>query len=143
MNNKPITPARRRPSKYGAVPTGGHASRKEHRRAREYAEEIYRGSAEFIDEVEQVMCWLSRRYNLVEKEAVRKWTGVKLRLPELRERVLICEINPANQYKIYIGKRVPSSSPDGWDWNQSTKESVIAWMPLPKYPAEITKDGQR
>lgn len=35
MNNKPITPARRRPSKYGAVPTGGHASRKEHRRARE------------------------------------------------------------------------------------------------------------
>lgn len=35
--------------------------------AREYAEEIYRGSAEFIDEVEQVMCWLSRRYNLVEK----------------------------------------------------------------------------
>ena len=114
-----------------------------HALAREYAEEIYRGSAEFIDEVEQVMCWLSRRYNLVEKEAVRKWTGVKLRLPELMERVLICEINPANQYKIYIGKRVPSSSPDGWDWNQSTKESVIAWMSLPKYPAEITKDGQQ
>lgn len=35
--------------------------------AREYAEEIYRGSAEFIDEVEQVICWLSQRFCLVEK----------------------------------------------------------------------------
>lgn len=40
--------------------------------AREYAEEIYRGGTEFIEEVEQVICWLSTRYALVEKEAVRK-----------------------------------------------------------------------
>lgn len=39
--------------------------------AREYAEEIYRGSAEFIDEVEQVICWLTRRYCLVGKERVK------------------------------------------------------------------------
>lgn len=38
--------------------------------AREYAEEIYRGSAEFIDEVEQVICWLSQRFCLVEKSKV-------------------------------------------------------------------------
>lgn len=35
MNDKPIIRARRRRSKYGAVPTGGHASRREHRRAQE------------------------------------------------------------------------------------------------------------
>ena len=80
-----------------------------------------------------------RRYCLVEKEAVRKWTGVKLRLPELHERVLICE-RVGNQYKIFIGKRVPSPCPDGWGWNQSTKESVVAWMPLPQYQSEIAKE---
>lgn len=40
--------------------------------AREYAEEIYRGSAEFIDEVEQVICWLSQRFCLVEKSKIQE-----------------------------------------------------------------------
>lgn len=88
---------------------------------------------------EGFLYFLLRRYCLVEKEAVRKWTGVKLRLPELRERVLICE-RVGNQYKIFIGKRVPSPCPDGWEWNQSTKESVVAWMPLPQYQSEIAKE---
>lgn len=35
MTDTTPKPRRRRRSKYGAVPTGGHASRKEHRRARE------------------------------------------------------------------------------------------------------------
>lgn len=68
-----------------------------------------------------------------------QWISVKERLPELRERVLICE-RVGNQYKIFIGKRVPSPCPDGWGWNQSTKESVVAWMPLPQYQSEIAKE---
>ena len=40
--------------------------------AREYAEEIYRGSAEFIDEVEQVIDWLSQRFCLVEKSKIQE-----------------------------------------------------------------------
>lgn len=92
-----------------------------------------------VEELINFLQWLLRRYCLVEKEAVRKWTGVKLRLPELRERVLICE-RVGNQYKIFIGKRVPSPCPDGWEWNQSTKESVVAWMPLPQYQSEIAKE---
>lgn len=40
--------------------------------AREYAEEIYSGSAEFIDEVEQVICWLSQRFYLVEKSKIQE-----------------------------------------------------------------------
>lgn len=63
-----------------------------------------------------------------------QWVSVEETLPELRERVLICE-KVANQYKIFIGKRV--SFNDGWEWNQSTKESVVAWMPLPKYNPEL------
>lgn len=118
--------------------------------AREYAEEIYpylsdkiisRRTQE-IKDAERVIRFLLRRYCLVEKEAVRKWTGVKLRLPELRERVLICE-RVGNQYKIFIGKRVPSPRPDGWEWNQSTKESVVAWMPLPQYQSEIAKAAEK
>lgn len=114
--------------------------------AREYAEwvtESEGGSNAYIPAetaiASALLRWLSRRYCLVEKEAVRKWTGVKLRLPELRERVLICE-RVGNQYKIFIGKRVPSPCPDGWEWNQSTKESVVAWMPLPQYQSEIAKE---
>ena len=118
--------------------------------AREYAEEIYpylsdkiisRRTQE-IKDAERVIRFLLRRYCLVEKEAVRKWTGVKLRLPELRERVLICE-RVGNQYKIFIGKRVPSPCPDGWGWNQSTKESVVAWMPLPQYQSEIATEAEK
>lgn len=107
--------------------------------AREYAEEIHYGDNYFEAENKRLLTWLLRRFCLVEKEAVRKWTGVKLRLPELRERVLICE-RVGNQYKIFIGKRVPSPCPDGWEWNQSTKESVVAWMPLPQYQSEIGKE---
>lgn len=69
-----------------------------------------------------------------------QWISVKERLPELRERVLICE-RVGNQYKIFIGKRVPSPCPDGWGWNQSTKESVVAWMPLPQYQSEIATEA--
>lgn len=79
-----------------------------------------------------------RRYCLVEKDKVRKWTGVKLRLPEIDQRVLICE-RVANQYKIFIGRRIALSN-GGWEWNQSTKESVVAWMPLPKYPQDLGKE---
>lgn len=117
--------------------------------AREYAEEM---CAHMIDDFikdeairdielafQMIVEHLSRRYCLVEKEKARKWIGVKLRLPEIRERVLICE-RVANQYKVFIGRRVPSPCPDGWEWNQSTKESVVAWMPLPQYIPEIAKE---
>lgn len=66
------------------------------------------------------------------------WISVNERLPELRERVLICE-RVANQYKIFIGKRIPSPCTDGWEWNQSAKENVVAWMPLPQYRPRIGK----
>lgn len=81
-----------------------------------------------------------RRYALVEKEGVHKWTGVKLRLPEIDQRVLICE-RVANQYKIFIGRRIALSN-GGWGWNQSIKESVVAWMPLPKYPHALGKEEE-
>lgn len=71
-----------------------------------------------------------------------QWISVKERLPELRERVLICE-RVGNQYKIFIGKRVPSPCPDGCGWNQSTKENVVAWMPLPQYQSEIAKAAEK
>lgn len=90
------------------------------------------------DGAERMLTWLSTRYCLVEKEAVRKWTGVKLRLPEIDQRVLICE-RVANRYKIFIGRRIALSN-GGWEWNQSTKESVVAWMPLPKYPQDLAKE---
>lgn len=73
---------------------------------------------------------------------LNQWVSVDERLPELRERVLICE-RVGNQYKIFIGKRVPSPCPDGWEWNQSTKESVVAWMPLPQYQSEIAKEVEK
>ena len=40
--------------------------------AREYAEDIYSGGAEFIDEVEQVICWLSQRFCLVDKSVIKE-----------------------------------------------------------------------
>lgn len=40
--------------------------------AREYAEEIYKGDTDFIDECEQVIDWLLRRYCLVEKNKVEE-----------------------------------------------------------------------
>ena len=48
--------------------------------AREYAEEIYSGGAEFIDEVEQVICWLSQRFCLVEKSKVKQIYQAKQRI---------------------------------------------------------------
>lgn len=81
--------------------------------------------------------WLLRRFCLVEKEASTNWIDVKLQLPEIRERVLICE-KVANQYKTFIGKRIPFN--DGWEWNQSREEDVVAWMPLPKYNPDLGKE---
>lgn len=72
---------------------------------------------------------------------VERWIDPKDQLPEIRERVLICE-KIANQYKVFIGKRVPSPCANGWEWNQSTKESVVAWMPLPQYRSEIGKEEE-
>ena len=106
--------------------------------AREYAEEMHYGDNYFETENIRFLIWLTRRYCLVEKDKVRKWTGVKLRLPEIDQRVLICE-RVANQYKIFIGRRIALSN-GGWEWNQSTKESVVAWMPLPKYPQDLGKE---
>lgn len=40
--------------------------------AREYAEEVYDRSAEFIDEVEQVIDWLLHRYCLVDKSVIKE-----------------------------------------------------------------------
>lgn len=40
--------------------------------AREYAEEIYKGDTDFIDECEQVIDWLLRRYYLVEKSKIEE-----------------------------------------------------------------------
>lgn len=88
-------------------------------------------------EAEQVLTWLSQRYCIVEKEALSKWIDPKDKLPEIRERALICE-KVANQYKVFIGKRVPFNK--GWEWNQSEKENVVAWMPLPKYSLSIAKE---
>lgn len=93
---------------------------------------------EYKKAYEYMLRFLLRRYCLVEKDKVRKWTGVKLRLPEIDQRVLICE-RVANQYKIFIGRRIALSN-GGWEWNQSTKESVVAWMPLPKYPQDLGKE---
>lgn len=103
--------------------------------AREYVKEVYNGDTDFIDEAEQVLTWLSQRYCIVEKEALSKWIDPKDKLPEIRERVLICE-KVANQYKVFIGKRVPFNN--GWEWNQS--RNVVAWMPLPKYSLSIAKE---
>lgn len=121
--------------------------------AREYAEEMnkdiplsndiksLRESAIRLsaEGMEKRLRWLLRRYCLVEKEALLKWIDPKDKLPEIRERVLICE-KVANQYKVFIGKRVPSPCTDGWEWNQSKKENVAAWMPLPKYSPSIAKE---
>lgn len=107
--------------------------------ARVYVKDVYGGDTDFIDEAEQVLTWLSQRYCIVEKEALSKWIDPKDKLPEIRERVLICE-NVASLYKIFIGKRVPSPCTDGWEWNQSKKENVAAWMPLPKYSPSIAKE---
>jgi hypothetical protein len=84
-----------------------------------------------------VLEWLLRRFCLVEKSKQLKWIDPKDELPELGERVLICE-RVANQYKVFIGKRIPFN--DGWEWSQSKKESVVAWMPLPEYNLEIAKE---
>lgn len=108
--------------------------------AREYAEEYYkiRGGVDLMaGEAENVIRFLLRRYCLV-----KKWEDPKTEPPEIRERVLICEKHPANQYKVFIGKRVPYPCPDGWEWNQSTKDSVVAWMPLPKYPPDLGKEAE-
>ncbi len=105
--------------------------------ARVYVKDVYGGDTDFIDEAEQVLTWLSQRYCIVEKEALSKWIDPKDKLPEIRERVLICE-KVANQYKVFIGKRVPFNN--GWEWNQSEKENVVAWMPLPKYSLSIAKE---
>lgn len=40
--------------------------------AREYVKDVYSGDADFIDEAEQVLAWLSTRYCLVEKCKLRK-----------------------------------------------------------------------
>lgn len=61
--------------------------------AREYAEEIYRGSAEFIDEVEQVICWLSQRFCLVDKSVIKEtWKE-------------IANVHLAHQHITYDGAR--------------------------------------
>lgn len=108
--------------------------------AREYAEETVshtRLSTTIAEDTEDVIRFLLRRYCLVEKRKQLKWIDPNDELPELRERVLICE-RVANQYKVFIGKRIPFN--DGWEWNQSKKESVVAWMPLPEYNHEIAKE---
>lgn len=89
------------------------------------------------DSAKRFLTWLSQRYCIVEKEALSKWIDPKDKLPEIRERVLICE-KVANQYKVFIGKRVPFNN--GWEYNQSEKENVVAWMPLPKYSLSIAKE---
>lgn len=65
-------------------------------------------------------------------EYLSPWISVNERLPEMRERVLMCERNASGQYRTYIDKRVPSG--DGWEWAQSINENVVAWMPLPEHP---------
>lgn len=121
--------------------------------ARELADELYNDDRAYnsilwwyeepkerkAEELEHTLRFLLRRYALVDKENVRKWIGAKLQLPKIRERVLICE-RVANQYKVFIGKRVPSPCPDGWEWSQSTKENVVAWMPLPQYTPDLGKE---
>lgn len=68
---------------------------------------------------------------------VNPWISVNDRLPEMRERVLMCERCGSGRYRTYIDKRVPSSVvDDGWVWSQSVRENVVAWMPLPKYNPE-------
>lgn len=113
----------------------------------EYAEEVYPNLSDKIisrrtqevKEAERLIRFLLRRFCLVEKGSQPRWISPKDAVPEIRERVLICE-KVANQHKVFIGKRVPSPCTDGWDWNQSKKESVVAWMPLPKYSTEIAKE---
>lgn len=107
--------------------------------AREYADADGYGLQIVQDDTEMFLRWLSRRYSLVEKESQPRWISPKDAFPEIRERVLICE-KVANQHKVFIDKRVPSPCTDGWEWNQSAKESVVAWMPLPKYTTEIAKE---
>lgn len=70
-------------------------------------------------------------------EYLSPWISVDERLPEMRERVLMCERDASGQYRTCIDKRIPSG--DGWEWAQSIKENVVAWMPLPRYNPENEK----
>lgn len=59
------------------------------------------------------------------------WRSVEEELPEMEDRVLICEKLPNNQLEIFIDRRLYFM--DSWDWGGARKENVVAWCPLPKY----------
>lgn len=60
------------------------------------------------------------------------WHSVEEELPEFDKRVLICE-RVADKQRVFIGRRIQFSN-GGWDWSQTTKESVTHWSELPSIP---------
>lgn len=66
------------------------------------------------------------------------WRSVEEELPEMEDRVLICEKLPNNQLEIFIDRRLYFM--DSWDWGGARKENVVAWCPLPKYIPETNTE---